>query len=102
MANATIVTTRDGDTVQRFQGLDGPLYRACNGNRCSTCPDLVTALECHRERVGQGDSLCGALDRLGAMRPLGLFSVDRGILTSMLSVSVTYLIILIQFRMSLA
>ena len=64
--------------------------------------DLVTPLECHRERVGQGDSLCGALDRLGAMRPLGLFSVDRGILTSMLSVSVTYLIILIQFRMSLA
>ena len=38
------------------------------------------------------------IDRLGAMRPLGLFSVDRGILTSMLSVSVTYLIILIQFR----
>ena len=71
--------------------------------------DLVTPLECHRERQGHGGSLCGALDhvirdidRLGAMRPLGLFSVDRGILTSMLSVSVTYLIILLQFRMSLA
>ena len=71
--------------------------------------DLVTPLECHRERLGHGDSLCGSLDhvirdidRLEAMRPLGLFSVDRGILTSMLSVSVTYLIILIQFRMSLA
>ena len=73
--------------------------------------DLVTPLECHRERLSHGDSLCGVLDhvirdigRLGAMRPLGLFSVDRGILTSMLSgsVSVTYLIILIQFRMSLA
>ena len=70
--------------------------------------DLVTPLECQREGLGHGDSLCGVLDhvirdidRLGAMRPLGLFSVDRGILTSMLSVSVTYLIILIQFRMSL-
>ena len=67
--------------------------------------DLVTPLECHRERLSHGDSLCGVLDhvirdidRLGAMSPLGLFSVDRGILTSMLSVSVTYLIILIQFR----
>ena len=71
--------------------------------------DLVNPLECHRKRLGHGDRLCGALDhvirdidRLGAMKPLGLFSVDRGILTSMLSVSVTYLIILIQFRMSLA
>ena len=45
MANATIVTTRDGDTVQQFQGIDGPLYRACKGNCCFTCPDLVTALE---------------------------------------------------------
>ena len=71
--------------------------------------DLVTPLECQREGLGHGDSLCGVLDhvirdidRLGAMRPLGLFSVDRSILTSMLSVSVTYLIILIQFRMSLS
>ena len=71
--------------------------------------DLVNPLECQRERLGHGDRLCGVLDhvirdidRLGPMRPLGLFSVDRGILTSMLSVSVTYLIILIQFRMSLA
>ena len=40
-----LVTTRDGDTVRRFQAIDGPLYRACNGNRCVTCPDLVTALE---------------------------------------------------------
>ena len=70
--------------------------------------DLVAPLECQREGLGNGDSLCGVLDhvirdidRLGAMRPLGLFSVDRSILTSMLSVSVTYLIILIQFRMSL-
>ena len=45
MANATIVTTRDGDTVQQFQGIDGPLYRACKGNCCFTCPDLVTAIE---------------------------------------------------------
>ena len=71
--------------------------------------DLVRPLECQREDLSHGDSLCGVLDhiirdidRLGAMRPLGLFSVDRSILTSMLSVSVTYLIILIQFRMSIA
>ena len=71
--------------------------------------DLVKPLECLREGLSHGDRLCGVLDhiirdidRLGPMRPLGLFSVDRGILTSMVSVSVTYLIILIQFRMSLA
>ena len=70
--------------------------------------DLVTPLECQREVLGHGDSHCRVLDhvirdidRLGAMRPLGLFSIDRSILTSMLSVSITYLIILIQFRMSL-
>ena len=69
---------------------------------------LVTPLESQREVLGHGDSHCGKLDhvirdidRLGAMRPLGLFSIDRSILTSMLSVSITYLIILIQFRMSL-
>ena len=70
--------------------------------------DLVTPLESQREVLGHGDIHCGELDhvirdidRLGAMRPLGLFSIDRSILTSMLSVSITYLIILIQFRMSL-
>ena len=26
-------------------GLDGLLYRACNGNRCVNCFDLITALE---------------------------------------------------------
>ena len=45
MTRAPIVTTRDGDTVLQFQGIDGPLYRACNGNRCINCPDLVTALD---------------------------------------------------------
>ena len=45
MTTAPVVTTRDGDTVRMFQGLDGPLYRACNGNRCVNCRDLVIALE---------------------------------------------------------
>ena len=45
MTHAPIVTTRDGDTVLQFQGIDGPLYRACNGNRCINCSDLVTALD---------------------------------------------------------
>ena len=45
MTTAPLVTTRDGDTVRMFQGVDGPLYRACNGNRCVNCRDLVIALE---------------------------------------------------------
>ena len=45
MASTTVVTTRYGDTVRVFEGLDGPLYRACNGNRCVNCFDLITALE---------------------------------------------------------
>ena len=34
MTSTSVVTTRDGDTVRMFQGVDGPFYRACNGNRC--------------------------------------------------------------------
>ena len=45
MTSASVVTTRDGDTVRMFQGVDGPFYRACNGNRCVNCRDLVIALE---------------------------------------------------------
>jgi hypothetical protein len=45
MTSSSVVTTRDGDTVRMFQGVDGPFYRACNGNRCVNCRDLVIALE---------------------------------------------------------
>ena len=40
------------------------------------------------------------IDRVQPMRPMGLFSVDRSILTSMVSVSITYIIILAQFKLT--
>lgn len=40
------------------------------------------------------------IDRVHPMRPMGLFSVDRSILTSMVSVSITYIIILAQFKLT--
>ena len=40
------------------------------------------------------------IDRVKPFQPLGLFSVDRSIMTSMISVAVTYIIVLLQFRLS--
>ena len=45
MTSASVVTTRDGDTVRMFQGVDGPFYRACNCNRGGNGFDLSTARE---------------------------------------------------------
>ena len=45
MTSSPVMSTRDGDTVSMFKGVDGPLFRACNGNRCVICRDLVIALE---------------------------------------------------------
>ena len=40
------------------------------------------------------------IDNLKPLSPYGLFSVERSTLTSMMSTSITYLIILIQFKQS--
>ena len=40
------------------------------------------------------------LESRGPLTGLGLFSIERSTLTAMLSVSLTYIIILIQFKMS--
>ena len=42
-----------------------------------------------------------SLAKLGPFSGLGLFTVERSTLTSMLSIAVTYLIILIQFKLTL-
>ena len=69
--------------------------------------DLYSSLQAVRaalEEVGGGvevAKLKDRLDRLGPLSGLGLFSVERSTLTSMVSTAVTYLIILIQFKTSL-
>ena len=40
------------------------------------------------------------IDNLKPLSPYGLFSVERSTLTTMMSTSITYLIILIQFKQS--
>ena len=40
------------------------------------------------------------LETTGPLTGLGLFTIERNTITSMLSVAVTYIIILVQFRMS--
>ena len=40
------------------------------------------------------------LERQGPLTGLGFFTIERGTLTGMLSTAVTYIIILVQFRMS--
>lgn len=40
------------------------------------------------------------IDRVKPISPLGLFSLDRSLLTSSISVAITYIIVLIQFRLS--
>ena len=40
------------------------------------------------------------IDRVKPISPLGLFSLDRTILTGSISVAITYIIVLIQFRLS--
>ena len=42
------------------------------------------------------------VDRLKPLSGYGLFSVERSTLTSMVSVAITYLIILIQFKMAVS
>ena len=38
MGNATIVTTRDGDTVQQFQGIDGLYTEPAKAIAASSAP----------------------------------------------------------------
>ena len=44
--------------------------------------------------------LIRSLEQAGPISPLGMFSIQRSTITSMISISVTYLIILVQFKMS--
>ena len=41
------------------------------------------------------------LERLGPLTGLGLFTIERNTITSMISVAITYIIILIQFKITL-
>ena len=44
--------------------------------------------------------LIRSLEKVGPISPFGLFTIERSTITSMISISVTYLIILVQFKMS--
>ena len=69
--------------------------------------DLTTPLENQIEITDKYQNvlklghLIRDIDRIQPMRPMGLFSVDRSILTSMVSVSITYIIVLVQFKLTL-
>ena len=45
-------------------------------------------------------SLFKELERQGPLSGLGFFTIERSTITGMLSTAVTYIIILVQFRMS--
>ena len=68
--------------------------------------DLTTPLENQIETADKYQNvlklghLIRDIDRVQPMRPMGLFCVDRSILTSMVSVSVTYIIVLVQFKLT--
>ena len=61
----------------------------------------VEELEVGRIKVEEAARLRADLAKLPLFSGLGLFTVERSTLTSMLSIAVTYLIILVQFKLTL-
>ena len=87
-------------TVLRFSGLLEAAHQSLQS--------IVKTLESHSlelEDKKEFLSLSYLIKDIEKTKPLtgkGLFQIDRSILTGMVSVAVTYIIILAQFRMSLA
>ena len=63
--------------------------------------EQVEGLEVGMIKVEEAARLRASLAKLPLFSGLGLFTVERSTLTSMLSTAVTYLIILVQFKLTL-
>ena len=54
----------------------------------------------HKQEIKRVQKILEAIDAAEPLSGCGMFKITRGMLTSMISTSITYLIILVQFKIS--